>query len=169
MTAWSILSHMQSCRVYEHLEKKNQFINLSNHQLVTNLQYWHCEHLLILAAVYCVLYSALCTGLRNAWTRQVVPLKEIMHIAEFSNLSKLWLQAWHFFSYSEGWCIASLDFKLLLLQIKQLLFTFPSNDFMLEGWKKNTQAVFIVAAYLFFKEWSSETAETDLKEGRLEM
>lgn len=92
-----------------------------------------------------------------------------MHFAEFSNLSKLWLQAWHFFSYSEGWCIASLDFKLLLLQIKQLLFTFPSNDFMLEGWKKNTQAVLIFAAYLFFKEWSSETAETDLKEGRLEM
>lgn len=60
------VSHMQSCRVYEHLGKKNQFINLSNHQLVTNLQYWHCERLLILAAVYCVLYSALCTGLRNA-------------------------------------------------------------------------------------------------------
>lgn len=138
MTAWSILldlSHMQSCSVYEHLEK-NQFINLSNHQLVTNLQYWHCERLLILPSVYCVLYSALCTGLRNAWTRQVVPLKEIMHFADFSNLSKLWLQARHFFSYSEGWCITSLDFKLLLLQIKQLLFTFPSNDFMLEGWKK---------------------------------
>lgn len=38
---------------------------------------------------------------------------------------------------------------------------------MLEGWKKNTQAVLIVAAYLFLI--SSETAETDLKEGRLEM